>query len=314
MEGILILSVIGLGIFTTRQYTNSSCNALYYKLARSIDADLFASYLIHCQNLFKSNAFCLAGTLVVLLFGSLAQTAEATQTAVDVSNTLNQTGNEGAMNSTLSTLLAVAFFLILPLLGVIYFYNGIVNKEEEVLGAWAQVESNYQRRADLIPNLVKTASAYMDHERETLERVIDARQGDQDTLKTLVSELVKAESDAKTLSTGDLKTGLSSEAFLQNFEAAQSKVGSLMMRLLATVEAYPDLRANDQMMALQAQLEGTENRINVARYNFNQKVEAFNSGIRTIPGVWFAGMGSFQRKAYFQSEQGAREAVQVDYN
>lgn len=239
--------------------------------------------------------------------------ADAAQTAVDVSQTLNHTGSEGAMNSTLSTLLAVMIFLLLPLVGAVYFYNSIVNKEEAVFSAWAQVESNYQRRSDLIPNLVKTVSAYLEHEKSTLVEVTEARQQERSDMTALLEQLQQARSATEALA-GSEPGALADQSFLQSFDSAQAEVGGLMSRLLATVEAYPDLKANDQLLALQAQLEGTENRINVSRIAFNRDVETFNKSIRVIPGSLIAGLGNFQRKAYFTSDSGAREAVQVDFN
>jgi len=217
------------------------------------------------------------------------------------------------MNSTLSTLLAVAVFLILPLLGGVFLYNNLVNKEEQVFSTWAQVESNYQRRADLIPNLVKTVSAYLEHERSTLQEVTEARRGDGEAIERLIQELQQAHTEIQQATDTSTAPDLADPAFLQSFDRAQNRLGRLVGRLLVTVEDYPNLRASDQMLALQAQLEGTENRINVARLGFNQSVEAFNRSIRVIPGSLMASLGNFKRKAYFKADNGASEAVQVDF-
>lgn len=192
-------------------------------------------------------------------------------------------------------------------------YNGLVQKDENVFGAWAQVDSNYQRRSDLIPNLVKTVSAFMEHEHTTLQGVAEARSGKQQNLKALLEELIKTQSASEQFMQGKMGGKPSSELFLRTFEQAQAKTEGVMTRLLATVEAYPVLRSSDQMIALQAQLEGTENRINIARFNYNREVKEFNTTIRMFPGRFLASACDFQRKAYFKPDSEAKERVELDF-
>lgn len=172
-------------------------------------------------------------------------------------------------------------------------YNGLVTKEEDVSNAWSNVESQYQRRADLIPNLVNTVKGYADFEQETLTRVIQAR-----------SEATSVKVDP---------TNLTPEK-LQQFQQAQDGLGSALGRLLVVVERYPDLKANQNFMDLQAQLEGTENRINIARTRFNEQVNTYNSAVRTFPAVLIAGMFGFERKGYFEARPGTDEAPDVDFS
>lgn len=171
-------------------------------------------------------------------------------------------------------------------------YNSLVNKDEAVQGQWANVESAYQRRADLIPNLVATVKGYADFEQETLTKVIEAR-----------SKATSINIDANNLTP---------EA-VQNFQQAQSGLNSALSRLLVTVEKYPDLKANQNFMDLQAQLEGTENRINVERNKFNEVVKDYNSSIRHFPTVIYAGWFGFDKKGYFQAEAGAENAPTVEF-
>lgn len=221
--------------------------------------------------------------------------------------------NKDAMKSTFSIVLVVVVFLILPLLVGIYFYNNIVNKDEEVFGAWAQVESNYQRRADLIPNLVKNVSAHTEHENKTITNVIEARAENQKMLRLLAEELVVSHSSTKSLMATSADVKITAKEFLKLFEEAQLQLGGVMGHLLAAVEAYPDLRSSDQMIAFQAQLEGTENRIKIARIKYNRKVEEFNQLIRKHPGRLIAIVFNFQRKTYFQSQSIDKDGVSVEY-
>ena len=178
---------------------------------------------------------------------------------------------------------------------VIFFYatyNGFVNKEEGVKTAWANVETQYQRRADLIPNLVNTVKGYAAHETQTLNEVTEAR----------------ARATSINLSADDL-----TPEKLAEFQQAQQKVGSALGRLIAVAEQYPDLKANQNFLELQAQLEGTENRINVARKNFNDAAQAYNTNIRRFPKNIFAGMFGFDKKAYFEAEEGSEKAPKVEF-
>ena len=172
-------------------------------------------------------------------------------------------------------------------------YNGFVEQQESVKTAWAAVQSDYQRRADLIPNLVNTVKGYAKHEQETLEAVMEAR-----------SKATSMTIDADNLD----------EASLQKFQAAQGEISNALSRLIAVSEAYPELKANENFMNLQSQLEGTENRIAVERKNFNEVAQASNTEIRTFPTNLLAGLFNFDAKPYFEAQAGADKAPTVDFS
>ncbi len=171
-------------------------------------------------------------------------------------------------------------------------YNGLVAAEEAVAKAWADVESTYQRRADLIPNLVETVKGYAAHEKEVLTQVTEAR-----------SRVGQIRVDAR---------GLTPEA-IERFQKAQQGLGGALSRLLAVAERYPDLKANQNFLDLQTQLEGTENRIAVARRRYNEAARAYNTRIRSFPANLFAGAFGFEPKPYFQAEEGAEAAPKVKF-
>lgn len=171
-------------------------------------------------------------------------------------------------------------------------YNGLVKADEAVSNAWSNVENQYQRRADLIPNLVNTVKGYASHEKETLDAVIAAR-----TRATQVTV------DAENLTPEKL----------QEYQKAQGEVGAALGRLLAITEAYPDLKANQNFLELQAQLEGTENRISVERRNFNDVAKSYNTSIRTFPKNLLAGMFGFEKRPYFEAQEGADKAPVVQF-
>lgn len=171
-------------------------------------------------------------------------------------------------------------------------YNSMVEKEEAVNTAWSNVENQYQRRADLIPNLVNTVKGYASHEQETLESVVNAR-----------SKATQITLNADELTPEKLKA----------YQAAQGEVGSALSRLLAVTENYPELKANENFQELQAQLEGTENRISVERRNFNQVTQDYNTYIRKFPNNLFAGMFGFDKKPYFEAEAGNQKAPEVKF-
>ena len=171
-------------------------------------------------------------------------------------------------------------------------YNGFVQQQEGVEAAWAQVENVYQRRADLIPNLVATVKGYAKHEQETLDKVVSAR--------------------AKATQITVDPTNLTAES-LKKYQEAQGELGGALGKLLAITENYPDLKANENFLQLQAQLEGTENRITVERKNFNEVAQTYNSAIRQFPGNILAGMFGFERKPYFEAESGAEKAPKVEF-
>lgn len=193
--------------------------------------------------------------------------------------------------STITIFSIVAAVLMLILWGV-NTNNRFVSLNEDITGQWAQVESAYQRRADLIPNLVATVKGYADFEQETLRQVIEAR-----------AKATSVNLDANNLSQENIAA----------FQAAQGAVKGSLDRLLLTVERYPDLKANQNFLALQNQLEGTENRINVARDRFNKSTQAYNSAIKRIPASWIAGMGGFEARGYFEAEAGAESAPEVSF-
>ena len=171
-------------------------------------------------------------------------------------------------------------------------YNGMVKMDEQVQNKWANVETQYQRRADLIPNLVSTVKGYAKHEQQTLEDVVKAR-----------SEATQVKVDAENLTPEKLAA----------FQKAQSGVSSALGRLLAVAENYPDLKANQNFLELQSQLEGTENRITVARKDFNDAAKLYNQSIRKFPKNILAGMFGFEKKSYFEAEAGSEKAPKVEF-
>lgn len=171
-------------------------------------------------------------------------------------------------------------------------YNGLVSMEETVEKSWADVESQYQRRADLIPNLVNTVKGYATHEQSTLEGVVEAR----------------SKATQITVSAGEL-----TPEKLAEYQAAQGAVSSALGKLLAITENYPDLKANQNFLELQAQLEGCENRIAVARKDFNAVAREYNTAVRRFPKSIFAAIFGFDRKPYFEAEAGAEKAPTVNF-
>ena len=172
-------------------------------------------------------------------------------------------------------------------------YNSLVSSEEGVKEAWAQVENVYQRRLDLIPNLVETVKGYASHEKQTLEAVVNARAA---ATQIKMSPELLNDPDA-----------------MAKFESAQKGLSSALSRLLVTVERYPDLKASQNFLALQTQLEGTENRIAVERRRFNEVARQFNTKIRVFPDNLIAGFFGFRSKAYFQAEEAAKTAPKVAF-
>lgn len=171
-------------------------------------------------------------------------------------------------------------------------YNRMVQLDENVQGAWGQVENQYQRRADLIPNLVNTVKGYAAHEQATLTAVIEAR----------------AKATQITVDPNHLD-----EAALKRFSAAQGELSSALGRLMAVSESYPELKANENFLMLQSQLEGTENRIAVERKRFNELVNVYNGYIRHFPNNFFAQAVGFQRRAYFEADKESEKAPNVSF-
>jgi LemA protein len=190
--------------------------------------------------------------------------------------------------STIVILAVIAVVAVWAVTG----YNGLVKADEAVNTAWSNVENQYQRRADLIPNLVNTVKGYAAHEKETLDAVIAAR-----------SRATQVTVDA----------GNMTPEMLQEYQKSQSEVGAALGRLLAVAEAYPDLKANTNFLELQAQLEGTENRISVERRNFNEVAKGYNTSIRTFPRNILAGMFGFEKRPYFEAQEGVESAPVVQF-
>jgi LemA protein len=186
------------------------------------------------------------------------------------------------------TLAIVAVVLIWGVSG----YNGLVSMDEGVQNKWADVETQYQRRADLIPNLVNTVKGYAAHEKETLEGVVKAR-----------SEATSVKIDAENMTAEQMA----------QYQKAQNGISSALSKLLLVVEKYPDLKANQNFLELQSQLEGTENRITVARRDFNGVAKEYNTAIRKFPKNILAGMFGFEKKAYFEAQEGAEKAPEVQF-
>jgi len=209
----------------------------------------------------------------------------------NVSQTLNQIEGIGAMNKNITTVVSISALVVPILLIFMFLYNGLVSKEEDVMSAWAQVEANYQRRGDLIPNLVETVKGFAEHEKSVLTAVTESR--------------------SKAMS---IEANPNDQASLDSMMRAQANLGRNLTMLMATVENYPQLRSADNFRSLQDQLEGTENRINTSRMVFNETVNDYNVSIRKMPGTLVAGFGNFHRKAYFKSETGSEKAVGVDFN
>ncbi|MBN6710837.1 LemA family protein [Haemophilus haemoglobinophilus] len=172
-------------------------------------------------------------------------------------------------------------------------YNGLVQAEEKIDSVWANVESQYQHRADLIPNLVNTVKGQANFEQETLTNVIKAR-----------SQATQTKIDPTNMT----------EEQLTQFQQSQNNIGSALSRLLVTVEKYPELKAHDGFMNLQAQLEGVENRINVARNKFNEAAREYNQKVRQFPAKFAAIIFGFKEKPYFKSASGAENAPVVNFN
>jgi len=196
------------------------------------------------------------------------------------------------MKKTWIILAVIAVLLLVAYSSVKSSYNNMVTMQEGVTAQWSQVENVYQRRSDLIPNLVNTVKGYANFEKETLTQVIEAR------AKATSVTVDPSKLDAQSL---------------QNFQNAQSGLSSALGRLMVVVEKYPDLKANQSFLDLQAQLEGTENRITVERQKFNQTAQAYNTFIRTFPKNIYAGMFGFEKKAYFAADKGAEKAPQVQF-
>jgi len=182
--------------------------------------------------------------------------------------------------------------IIIIVIAFVSSYNKIVKLDEDVNGKWAQVEAAYQRRSDLIPNIVNTVKGYADFEKSTLTAVIEAR-----------SKATSIQIDPSNLS----------PQAIANFQKAQDGLSGALSRLLVTVERYPDLKANQSFLGLQAELTNTENKINFERNNFNDSVKSYNSKIRVIPGALVANLTGFEKRGYFEAVEGSEKAPEVSF-
>jgi LemA protein len=196
------------------------------------------------------------------------------------------------MNKRTISLAVIAGIILIAIIWVVSSYNGLVSKDEACSQQWSKVESQYQRRTDLIPNLVNTVKGYAKHEQETLENVIAAR-----------NQASNAKVDPNKLD----------QASIQKYQKSQDALSSSLSKLMVVVERYPDLKANQNFLELQSQLEGTENRIAVERQNFADIVKAYNAKMRRFPTNMIANMFGFERKAYFEAEKGAENAPKVEF-
>jgi len=198
------------------------------------------------------------------------------------------------MKSRLLKFISIIFLLALSSNFYGFVYNTLVSMEEEVSSTWSQVENQYQRRADLIPNLVKTVEGSADFEKSVLTEVTDAR-----------SKVGQTQISADDLS--------DPEKF-QKFQQSQDQLSSAISRLLMVVENYPTIKSNENFLQLQTQLEGTENRISVERRRFNEAVQAFNTKTRTFPTLITAKIFGFKEKQYFKSKEGSDQAPEVEFD
>lgn len=196
------------------------------------------------------------------------------------------------MKKSVKVLLVIAAVILVLFIWVKNTYNSLVTGDEAVKSAWSQVENVYQRRADLIPNLVATVKGYANHESGTLQAVVDAR-----------AKATSINVDASKLS----------EEQIAAFQKAQGELSGALSRLLAVSEAYPELKANENFKELQSQLEGTENRIAVERKNYNETAKSYNVKVRSFPANLIAGMFGFGQKGYFQANEGAQNAPAVEF-
>lgn len=196
------------------------------------------------------------------------------------------------LSGRMIALILVAAIVFIGIIWGVRTNNRMITAEEGVSAAWAQVENVYQRRMDLIPNLVSTVKGAADFEKGTLEAVIDAR-----------AKATSVQVDANTLS----------EANIAAFQKAQDGLSSALSRLMVTVERYPELKATENFRDLQAQLEGTENRITTERNKFNEVVKSYNTMIRKFPNSIIADMGGFEKKGYFTAKEGAENAPEVNF-
>ena len=195
------------------------------------------------------------------------------------------------MKKNKGLIITIVVIVLVALWGILS-YNGLVGMDENVSNQWANVETQYQRRSDLIPNLVNTVKGYAKHESQTLEAVMAAR-----------SQATQVKIDPSNCTPQQLAA----------YQKAQGDVTTALGKLLAITENYPDLKANQNFLELQSQLEGTENRINVARKDFNDSAKEYNTSLRRFPSNIIASMFGFEKRNYFEAEAGAEKAPKVEF-
>ncbi|HKX11792.1 MAG TPA: LemA family protein [bacterium] len=200
------------------------------------------------------------------------------------------------MKKLLVVLLVLVGAVVIGAMWFVGSRNRLITLDEQVQQSWAQVENVYQRRADLIPNLVSTVKGYANFEQETLTKVIEAR------------------AQATQISGDALKNAVNDPQTFEKFQASQGALSSALSRLLVVVERYPELKANQNFLELQAQLEGTENRITVERRRFNETAQQFNTAVRRFPGSLVASLSGFQPKPYFKADPGAQQVPKVNFD
>ena len=193
----------------------------------------------------------------------------------------------------IKTIIGLGVIALLVFIGI-GKYNTLVEQEQTVEQSWAQVENQYQRRADLVPNLVNTVKGAADFEQETLTQVIEAR----------------SQASSIQVSADDLNNPQK----IQQFQQAQQQLSGALSRMLLTVEKYPELKANQNFRDLQTQLEGTENRITTERQRFNEAVQGYNTTVKRFPNNLFAGVFGFDQKGYFEADEGAEEVPEVNFD
>lgn len=196
------------------------------------------------------------------------------------------------MKKSSIVLLIVGVIILILAVGTLTTYNGLVAKDESVATAWSNVQTQYQRRADLIPNLVNTVKGYAKHESQTFQDIVAAR-----------AKATQITVDADNLTPEKLK----------QYQAAQGELSQALGKLLAIKENYPELKASENFSELQAQLEGTENRINECRLLYNEQVKEYNIAVRRFPKNIVAGMFGFDKKTPFEAEAGAEKAPNVEF-
>jgi len=221
---------------------------------------------------------------------------------------------EPRRNGIAWALIPLCVVLVVPAGAGLWLHNGLVAKREAVDAAWAQVESNYRRRADLIPGLVRAVQRHMRHESETLQRVVSERNLGLEHFSIAVRELADAQRESSRALRSTRSGAPTRESDLQGIGASQAEVSRGIRQVLALAESYPELRSADQFLELQAQLEGTENRINVARMGFNEAVRDYNAALEQIPTRYIAKTGRYERRAYFHTDESARHAPSLGFD